>query len=218
MSGTYAFAFVDLAGFTALTEWHGDQTAADQVERFCSLAQQALSGTAAVVKSIGDAVMLVADTAEDAVRSSVALIEACIAEPQFPLARGGVHTGTAVASGSDFFGTGVNVAARITGRAAGGQLVLTAEAAACARSLGLPVYELATVELRNVTDPVALFGVDLELGQHAVDPVCRMTVERHAGAGTLTHAGHDFWFCSLECAGAFATNPDLYVTPQNGAP
>ena len=211
MSQAYTFAFVDLAGFTALTDAHGDQAAAEQVALFCSLAQQSLTGTATVVKSIGDAVMLAADSADDAVRSCLALVQACIAEPHFPLARAGIHSGTAVASGGDFFGAGVNVAARITGRAAGGQLVLTAEPASSARSFGLRVHELGVVDLRNVTDPVELFGVDVELGPHAVDPVCRMTVDRQAAAGTLTHAGHDFWFCSLGCAGAFASNPDRHL-------
>ena len=49
------FAFVDLAGFTALTEAHGDEHAADLVERFTGMARAALGPDDRLVKSIGDA-------------------------------------------------------------------------------------------------------------------------------------------------------------------
>jgi class 3 adenylate cyclase len=51
VSRIYTFAFVGVAGFTALTDAHGDQTAADQVNRFGDLAQ--VSVTAAVVNVTG---------------------------------------------------------------------------------------------------------------------------------------------------------------------
>jgi len=52
------FSFVDLAGFTALTEAHGDLDAVDLLDRFISLARDSLSAGDELVKSIGDAVML----------------------------------------------------------------------------------------------------------------------------------------------------------------
>ena len=52
------FSFVDLAGFTALTEAHGDLDAADLLGRFIGLARASLSAGDELVKSIGDAVML----------------------------------------------------------------------------------------------------------------------------------------------------------------
>jgi len=52
------FSFVDLAGFTALTEAHGDLDALDLLDRFTGLVRASLSPADELVKSIGDAVML----------------------------------------------------------------------------------------------------------------------------------------------------------------
>lgn len=207
----YTFGFVDLAGFTALTDAHGDQVAADQIARFTVLAQQATTGPTALVKVVGDAVLLAADEPEDTLKSTLELLVACNAEPEFPLARGGLHTGSAVRTGNDYFGAGVNVAARVTARAAGGELLLTTQPAHAARRLGLLVHELGSARLRNVSEPVELFRIDVAGGQSSTDPVCRMTVERQAAAGMLSHDGHEFWFCSLECAAAFAQAPERHA-------
>jgi class 3 adenylate cyclase len=43
MEGT--FCFIDMAGFTALTEAHGDETAANLVERFISIVTTVAAGT-----------------------------------------------------------------------------------------------------------------------------------------------------------------------------
>lgn len=210
MSQSYTFAFVDLAGFTALTDAHGDQAAADQVSLFSDLAQASLTGSTRIVNVTGDAVLLVADEVDHALSSTLTLLEACTVEPDFPLARGGIHTGTAVRTGRDYFGAGVNVAARVATRAAGGVLVLSETPATAARTRGLNVHDLGPVALRNVAQPIELYRIDIDHTQQAVDPVCRMTVQRHAAAGTLSHDGHDYWFCSLRCAGSFAADPDRH--------
>ena len=52
------FLFADIAGFTALTEAHGDEEAADLVGRFCDAVRDELPPDSTHVKTIGDAVML----------------------------------------------------------------------------------------------------------------------------------------------------------------
>lgn len=215
MSQTCTFAFVDLAGFTALTDAHGDQVASEQVERFTALAHAALIGETTVVNVIGDAVLLAAGSVDDALSTTVILLEACHAEPRFPLARGGIHTGTAVRRGGDYLGAGVNVAARVTAHAGGGELLLTEVPAKHARLLGKTVHELGMSSLRNIAQPVELFRMDIGDGQDVTDPVCRMTVDHHSATGTLTYDGHAYWFCSLECAAAFATDPERHQRPKS---
>jgi adenylate cyclase len=221
MSDSLTFAFIDLAGFTALTEAHGDVIAAEQATRLVALAEASLAGATHLVKSIGDAVFLAGPFEADVVRSAAQLVAACAAEAQFPLARGGVHSGSAVRVGADYVGGGVNIAARVTARATGGQLVMTAPSAAAARALGLRVHELGAVELRGLSERLELFGVDIGVPEDVVvDPVCNMTVIRTRAAGMLTHAGHDYWFCSLECAATFATKPDrgMSAPPPDDGP
>ena len=50
------FLFADIAGFTALTEAHGDDHAADLVANFCEAVRVLPEYDARAVKSIGDAV------------------------------------------------------------------------------------------------------------------------------------------------------------------
>ena len=215
MTQLYTFGFVDLAGFTALTEVHGDQVAADQVQRLTTLAREAMTGSTAVVKVVGDAALLAGEDVEAVVSSAHALLLACNGEPDFPLARCGLHTGSAVRQGADFFGSGVNLAARVTARAAGGELVVTQTPAEAARGMGFAVHAIGPVVLRNVAESVELFKIDVCGHDSAIDPVCRMTVDRANASGVLTHNDLKYWFCSLRCAGTFAQDPQRYLAPCN---
>src|SRR5262245_59049216 len=119
------FCFIDMAGFTALTEAHGDREAARLALRLTEMVQDALGSDGRVVKSIGDAVLALASTPEAAVLSLQRLWKACVSEPDFPILRAGLHHGEAVERGADVFGAAVNLAARIAARASGGQVLTT---------------------------------------------------------------------------------------------
>lgn len=207
------FAFVDLAGFTALTDAHGDEAAARLAERFCELARQSLHPQVLLVKSIGDAVMLASPDPLGCLLTVEDLLSACLREPDFPVARAGAHTGSAVERDGDWFGSAVNIAARVCALAAGRQLLITAPVAAVARQASRTPHDLGLVSLRGIARPVGLFSVDVgPTDPHTVtDPVCRMHCDTRAAAGTLRHADQDWWFCSLRCAGLFTANPDAYI-------
>lgn len=207
----WAFAFVDLAGFTALTETHGDDLAAAQVERFYDLTRGALDGAVVLVKSMGDAVMLAGADGTSVLRSTYRVMQACLAEPDFPVPRAGVHAGPAKRTGEDFVGMAVNVAARVAARAAGGQLLLTGALRQEAEAEGLEPVPMGRVHLRNVREAVEVFLLQLLPSDQAlVDPVCRMRVATDTAAGYLRHRGATWWFCSLGCAATFARQPDAY--------
>lgn len=207
------FAFVDLAGFTALTEAHGDTTAVDLVGRFVALAAEAVDGRGEVVKSIGDAVMLSFGDPADALAATQRLVMWSQGSDGFPMLRAGLHNGPALARSGDWFGATVNLAARLAGRARGGQTLGTARIADSAREQGLGVVGLGSVELRNVARPVELFEISLlaPAPPPPVDPVCRMALDRDRAPGWLRHNDQDFWFCSIECAAAFTAAPDRYA-------
>ena len=71
-----AVVFADLAGYTALTEAHGDDGAADVALRFFDLAASLLPGDARIVKTIGDAVMIVASEAPTGLDVGLSLLRA----------------------------------------------------------------------------------------------------------------------------------------------
>jgi uncharacterized protein len=55
---------------------------------------------------------------------------------------------------------------------------------------------------------VALMAMTLRRGTK--DPVCGMTVDRHAGKPTSEHAGHTYYFCGEHCKHTFDLNPEAY--------
>ena len=131
--------------------------------------------------------------------------------------RVGLHHGPAVERGGDYFGASVNLAARVSAVAAGGEVLLTAHTASLAPDLEGVLYESrGRHALRNVREPVELVAAVRHepSGGHrlAVDPVCRMGVDPDHAAGRLVFEGTVYFFCALECAGAFARHPERYVT------
>lgn len=221
--GEWTFAFVDLAGFTALTEAHGDEVAAANVARFYDMARQTLVGSTQLVKGIGDAVLLAADNPEDGVSTVKALMSAVETEGNFPLARAALHTGTGVRSrddrgGIDFVGSGVNLAARVAGYATCRQVLLTETVAEGLDSRRWPLRRLGHAQFQNVPNPIVLLELILEDGPAGdVDPVCRMRVSPGAVVASIRHGERSYVFCSLECVAAFAANPEIYATATGGA-
>jgi adenylate cyclase len=207
------FCFVDLAGFTALTEAHGDDAAADLIARFSSAVDASLEGDASVVDRIGDAVFLLGESPERTVRSVQRLWSRSRDEPDFPTLHAGLHHGDAIFRNGRWVGTAVNLAARVAAHARGGQVLATAVVAAQAAATGIDVRSIGRTSLRNLLEPVELFVLDLatERGDPVVDPVCRMRVNPDSAPGHLRFADQDFWFCSLQCVARFAAAPGAYV-------
>ena len=104
----HTFLFADLAGFTALTEAHGDARAADLAGEFCGSVKALLPDEGAeAVKTIGDAVMVRLSDARDAVRLAVRVTDEIGAQHGVPSVRVGMHTGPAVERTGDWFGATV---------------------------------------------------------------------------------------------------------------
>lgn len=205
-----------MSGFTALTEIHGDEAAADLAAEFSEAVAPRLGDRGAEeVKSIGDALMIRCDDAGDAISLGLEIVHQVGGQHRFPTIRAGMHTGPATERAGDWFGTTVNVAARVAGEAAGGDVLLTnATLEALARPDRFNFRERGRVNLRNVTEPVLLFRA-LQSGlitaqDLPVDPVCRMAVDPESAAGSLQYEGTLYVFCSLVCAGRFAASPELY--------
>lgn len=210
------FCFVDLAGFSALTQAHGDADAVAVLERFWALTTESVSEDDELVKTIGDAVMLASPSPDDALRLLEGLWRRCAGTDGFPLPRGGAHHGSAIARDGDYLGAAVNLAARVAAHAGGSQLLSTAPVARAARATGTEVVDLGSHPLRNLPDPVELFEIRLgtERRGRAIDPVCRMAVEPDHAAGYLRVGEKRLWFCSLACAAAFAAEPGRYPTAE----
>jgi adenylate cyclase len=210
------FVFADIAGFTALTEAHGDEQAATLVADFCDAVRAELPADAAHVKTIGDALMLRIPDPGEAILLGLNITHGLMRGHEAPAVRVGLHHGTAVERDGDYFGASVNLAARVSGLASGGDVLLTGQTAALVPELAGVFYESRGREvLRNVREPVEIFAAvrqsESTQGQLPLDPVCRMAVDPDRAAGRLMHEGTAYFFCTLACAGEFAREPERFV-------
>lgn len=210
------FLFADIAGFTALTEAHGDEHAVQLVEEFAEAVQAELpSVDGEYVKTVGDALMLRVPDPADAVRLGLWITRHAMGGHHAPSVRVGGNHGRAIERGGDYFGTTINVAARVSALAAGGEVLVTGPTAALAPDLEGVLYESRGRQvLRNVAEPVEIFAVirlDETADQLAVDPVCQMAVDPERATGRLLVDEKAYYFCSLSCVAAFAQHPERYT-------
>jgi adenylate cyclase len=210
------FLFADLAGFTALTEAHGDEEAAELAAQFSDCITSLLPERGAEpVKTIGDAVMVRCEQAPAAIDLGLRILDGVGSRPQFPIVRVGMHTGPAVERAGDWFGSTVNIAARVSGIAAGDEVLLTeATRNAAGRLDGIELRRRGEQRLKNVREIVAIYEAQWEgeeRGERVIDPVCRMAIEPAEAAGRLTYGGREYHFCSLECVRAFAAEPERFA-------
>jgi class 3 adenylate cyclase/YHS domain-containing protein len=206
------FAFVDMAGFTALTEAQGDEDAADLATMFAEITRAALAPGDRLIKTIGDAVLVTSRDPAAGLSLIERLLTEAAAEPRLPTLRAGLHHGDAVARDGDVFGASVNLAARVAAEAHPAEVLGTAPIAEAAKGLGIPIVEIGEVALKNVRSMTFLYSMALMLGANdtPIDPVCRNHVDRRAAAGRLRYLNREYWFCSLTCAAAFASNPEWH--------
>jgi adenylate cyclase len=210
------FVFADIAGFTALTEAHGDEQAATLVADFCAAVKAELPAGAAHVKTIGDALMLRIPDPGQAILLGLQITHGLMRGHEAPAVRVGLHHGPAIERDGDYFGAAVNLAARVSGLASGGEVLITGHTAALAPELGGVLYEPRGREvLRNVREPVEIFAAvrqnEATEGRLPLDPVCRMAVDPDRAAGRLLHEGTAYFFCTLACAGEFAREPERFT-------
>jgi len=125
-----AILFADICGSTALFDALGDEGArgriTDCLQRLAAITE---GEGGRVVKTIGDEIMCVFDTADAAANAACAMHEALDdGGPPPPLGvRVGLHFGPALHDADDVFGDAVNVAARMTSLAKAGQTLTTRE-------------------------------------------------------------------------------------------
>lgn len=217
MDADQTFLFADLAGFTALTEAHGDERAADLVADFCTAVRGLLPAHGAEeVKAIGDALLLRADRADAAVQLALEIVDDVGGRHAFPGVRVGMHTGPAVARDGDWFGATVNLASRVSNRARAGEALATRATREAAGAVdGIDFQMRGAERMKNVRDPVEVFAVVrrgelLPARRTVIDPVCQMALDPDQAGARTVYRGREIHFCSQACADAFSAAPARY--------
>jgi predicted ATPase/class 3 adenylate cyclase len=133
-SQTLTFLFTDIEGSTRLWEQH-QQSMRDALERHDAILRDAVeSSNGQVVKTIGDGFMAVFGSSVDGVSACLKAQHGLADEPWGETGalrvRMGLHAGEAATREGDYFGPTLNRAARIMSAGHGGQVLLSAAAAA----------------------------------------------------------------------------------------
>ncbi|MGH2530287.1 MAG: adenylate/guanylate cyclase domain-containing protein [Actinomycetota bacterium] len=152
-----SMCFLDLAGYTRLTEERGDEAAAELAASLARLVQgvsQHHGGLPA--KHLGDGVMFFFKDPGEAVVSALEMVELAPAAA-LPPAHVGLHAGPVVQQDGDYFGRTVNVAARIAGRAGPNEVLVSEDVRQASGAGGIRFHDVGPVELKNVSRPVRLY-------------------------------------------------------------
>jgi adenylate cyclase len=151
-----AMSFLDLVGYTRLTEERGDQAAAALAETLAVLVNRSSREHGGQpVKWLGDGVMVHFRDPAGAVVAALRMVEQLPAAG-LPPAHVGVAAGPVVVQGGDYFGRTVNLAARIAARAGAGQVLVSQSVVETAPPQGVAFVDVGEVGLKGFARPVRL--------------------------------------------------------------
>jgi adenylate cyclase len=149
--------FLDVTGYTRLTEERGDAAAADLATRLATLVRRsAREHEGTPVKWLGDGVMFHFRAPGDAVLAAVEMVEV-VGSQGLPPAHVGIHAGPVVFQEGDYFGRTVNLAARIAEYARPGEVLVSQEVVDAADAAPVSFVEIGPVELKGVPGTLRLY-------------------------------------------------------------
>lgn len=123
-----SIAFADLVGFTRLGEAVPPEDLERLSQRLADMTREVAEPPVRFVKTIGDEVMLVSTDPVPLLEAVLQLVNDTNGDDDFPRLRVGVASGMAVSRAGDWFGSPVNLAARVTGAARPGSVLVSESA------------------------------------------------------------------------------------------
>ena len=153
-----AMCFLDITGYTRLTQESGDTAAADLAEQLGRLVQRtSLHHGGRPVKWLGDGVMIYFREPGLGVLAALQLVEGVVAAG-LPPAHVGLHAGPVVFQAGDYYGQTVNVAARIADYARPGEVLVSQAVVDVSEDTHISFADMGPVELKGVSGVVRLFA------------------------------------------------------------
>ena len=151
-----AVSFLDLTGFTRLTEERGDEAAAELAEALASLVRRrSQEHGGQPVKWLGDGVMFYFADPGESVLAALEMVDG-VATEALPPARVGIDAGPVIFQEGDYFGRTVNVAARIAAYARPGEVLVSQEVVDAADGTPVTFNGIGAVELKGVSGALQL--------------------------------------------------------------
>jgi adenylate cyclase len=151
-----AMSFLDLSGYTRLTEERGDEAAAELAASLVQLVQRTSGEHEGwPVKWLGDGVMFYFKDPAGGVLAALEMVER-VAAAGLPPARVGLDCGAVIFQDGDYFGRTVNNAARIAAYARSGEVLVSQQVLDASDAKRLRFTEIGPVELKGMAQPLRL--------------------------------------------------------------
>jgi class 3 adenylate cyclase len=153
-----AMCFLDITGYTRLTQERGDAAAADLATSLARLVERtSLRHGGRPVKWLGDGVMFFFKNPGPGATAALEMV-AGVAEAGLPPAHVGLHAGPVIFQEGDYYGQTVNVASRIAEYARPGEVLVSQEVVDASGEAELAFREIGPVELKGVSGAVRLYA------------------------------------------------------------
>jgi class 3 adenylate cyclase/DNA-binding transcriptional MerR regulator len=151
-----AICFLDLTGYTRLTQERGDDAAADLATTLARLVQRSsVRHGGKPIKWLGDGVMFYFADPGPGVVAALEMVEE-LAAAGLPPAHVGLHAGPVIYQEGDYYGQTVNLTARIADYARSGEVLVTPAVADASKEEGIAFADVGPVELKGVSGTVQL--------------------------------------------------------------
>jgi adenylate cyclase len=215
------FAFVDLSGFTALTEAEGDERAVSVLGVFRSTLRVICSRRAVrIAKWLGDGAMLVSVDSKPLVAAALEMKFVADSSPEPVALKCGITIGHVILlEGDDYIGHAVNVASRLCDMATGHEVLALSEVVAELPAWGT-VESTDEVTVRGLEHPLRVVRLGLhQPGPEAIcDPVCGIALtEETAFERRRDPNGATLLFCSDSCLETWVERPVLVAREEPGS-
>jgi len=151
-----AMCFLDITGYTRLTQERGDAAAAQLADQLGRLVQRtSIKHGGRPVKWLGDGVMSFFPKPGPGVVAALEMVEG-VAEAGLPPAHVGLHSGPVIFQEGDYYGQTVNVASRIAEYARPGEVLVSQEVVDASGGADVAFREIGPVELKGVSGAMRL--------------------------------------------------------------
>jgi adenylate cyclase len=156
-----AMCFLDITGYTRLTQERGDEAAAALAATLGRLVQRtSIQHGGRPVKWLGDGVMFYFPDPGPGVVAALEMVEG-VAGAGLPPAHVGLHAGPIIFQEGDYYGQTVNIASRIAEYARSGEVLVSqavVDAATAGDGTGASFTDIGPVELKGVDGAMGLFA------------------------------------------------------------
>jgi adenylate cyclase len=194
----------DLSGYTALTETHGATSAADLIDRYLQIVSTCLIGDCKLQERTGDEVMILSASPDFLLSTALMILQQTAVEENFLQVHGGLHYGKLLERNNSYFGSAINLTARMAAKATGGTFWCSDSfTAAVSGMTGFKVNAKGKHRFKNVHDETSITEVSNNgFDRFVIDPVCRMLIlDKNVAVQHAEKTGT--YFCSHTCHDIF---------------